>query len=434
MAIHTLPYPVDEAQLFAALSRQWPDAVWLDGNAPASRYSILAADPRERLHAGPADALPRLRAALDRGEPGHGPAPFAGGVIGALSYDLGRHVRGLAPRPGAGPGLLAGRYDWAIVRDHVAQQSWLAGPAADAGLARRLRLLGEQGATPGTARMPSAIEADLDFEAYAAAFRRVRHYLREGDCYQANLARRLRARFEGDPLAAYLHLRRISPAPFAAYLGFPENAVLSVSPERFLRVRGGAVETRPIKGTRRREAEPAADAAVAAELRASAKDRAENLMIVDLLRNDLGQVCRTGSVRVPALFELETHPTVHHLVSTVTGELRGDCDAVGLLAATLPGGSVTGAPKRRAMEIIDELEPTPRGIYCGAIGYIGYDGAMDTSIAIRTAAVHEGMIEYRAGGGLVWDSDAEAEFAETEAKALAFRRLAAVLRNAAFRT
>ncbi len=371
MSIHTLPYPTDEAQLFAALSRQWPDAVWLDGNAPGSRYSILAADPRERIFASGAAALEHLRAALARGRPGHGPAPFAGGVIGAFSYDLGRCLRGLAPRAGSGPGLLAGRYDWAVVRDHVAQQSWLAGPAADAALAEWLRALSEQGGAPGAGWRRAPIEVDLPAEAYAAAFRRVRHYLREGDCYQVNLARRLWARFEGDPLAAYLHLRRISPAPFAAYLGFPENTVLSISPGRFLRVADGMVETRPIKGTRLRGADPAADAALAAELLASAKDRAENLMIVDLQRNDLGQVCRTGSVRVPALFDLETHPTVHHLVSTVTGELRGDSDAVDLLAASLPGGSVTGAPKRRAMEIIDELEPTPRGVYCGAIGYLG---------------------------------------------------------------
>jgi para-aminobenzoate synthetase component 1 len=423
MPIHTLPYPVDEAQLFTALARRWPDAVWLDGDAPGSRYSILAADPVERLHADAANAIGGLREALGRGRPGCGPPPFAGGVIGAFSYDLGRVLRGLAPRPGAGAALLAARYDWVVVRDHEARQSWLAGPAASSALARQLRTLAGQPGGAGPARVLGPVEADLDEARYAAAFERVRAYLRDGDCYQVNLARRLRARFEGDPLAAYLRLRRISPAPFAAFLGFAGHAMLSVSPERFMRVVDAAVETRPIKGTRRREARPEADAAAAAELRASAKDRAENLMIVDLLRNDLGQVCRIGSVRVPALFELESHPTVHHLVSTVTGMLREDCDAVDLLAASLPGGSVTGAPKRRAMEIIDELEPTPRGVYCGAIGYIGYDGAMDTSIAIRTATVAGGDIEYRAGGGLVWDSDVWEEFAETEAKALAFRRL-----------
>ncbi len=429
MAFHTLPYPMDEAQFFAALAYGRRDPVWLDGSAPGSRYSILAADPRERLAAAGEDAIARLRDALRPAPPPGGPPPFAGGAIGVFSYDLGRHLVGLPPRPGSAPEMLVGLYDWAVVIDHRERQCRLVGPAADRALAVELGPLTEAAGHATAACIQGPLLAEPGAGDYTRAFQRVRHYLREGDCYQVNLARCFSIAFEGDPLAAYRLLRGTSPAPFAAYLGFAEQADLCISPERFLRLRGTRVETRPIKGTRARESEASADAADAPGLLACAKDRAENVMIADLLRNDLGQVCRIGSVQVPQLCALESHPTVHHLVSTVTGELAPGRDALDLLAATLPGGSITGAPKRRAMQIIDELEATPRGVYCGAIGYLGYDGAMDTSIAIRTATVRDGRIEYRAGGGLVWDSVSADEFAETEAKAAAFRRLIDALRE-----
>jgi para-aminobenzoate synthetase component 1 len=254
---------------------------------------------------------------------------------------------------------------------------------------------------------------------YADAFARVQQYLQAGDCYQINLAQRFSAKAEGDALAAYLSLRRLNPAPFAACMRLPQLDILCASPERFLQVRKGQVETRPIKGTRPRLSDAAADARQIEDLRNHPKDRAENLMIVDLLRNDLGKNCVEGSVRVPGLFEVESFATVHHLVSTVVGTLAPGRDALDLLRGCFPGGSVTGAPKQRAMEIIEELEPHRRGVYCGAIGYVGFDGDMDTNIAIRTLVFNNGEIRCWAGGGLVADSQQAAEYQETWDKAQA---------------
>lgn len=434
MPVYPLPYPRDEAGFVTALAREFPDPVWLDSGAGFGRYSIIAADPRAvvtsrdgtlcyrdgtRERAPDNDALACLRELL-AGSDGDGPPPFAGGLIGYFGYDLGERWVGV-PRAtlASVPEMSVGVFDWAVVRDHAGATSWLAGPAAGPALARRLRELHEADVPGGSYRVGAA-SVDLDEAAYREAFRRVQRYIRDGDCYQVNLARCFRADFEGDALAAYRHLRRHSPAPYGAYLGLGEVDVLSLSPERFLTLRDGQVETRPIKGTRARGADAATDAALRGALADSAKDRAENVMIVDLLRNDLGRVCRPGSVRVPELFAIESYATVHHLVSTVNGELAPGCSALDLLYAGLPGGSITGAPKRRAMEIIAELEPSRRGVYCGSVGYIGYDGAMDTSIAIRTAVRTGGHLEYRAGGGVVWDSGWETEFAETASKARAF--------------
>jgi para-aminobenzoate synthetase component 1 len=254
-------------------------------------------------------------------------------------------------------------------------------------------------------------------EAYRQAFERIQHYIQEGDCYQVNLAQRFATEASGDAWLAYRRLRQINPAPFSAYLNLPYAQILSSSPERFLEVRGGRVETRPIKGTRPRLRDPQADIAQAAELGASAKDRAENLMIVDLLRNDLGKVCIPGSVETTRLFQVESFVNVHHLVSTVTGELAPGLDALDLLRAAFPGGSISGAPKLRAMEIIEELEPNRRGVYCGSVGYIGYNGDMDTNIAIRTVVVANNQARFWAGGGIVADSEWRSEYQECLDKA-----------------
>jgi para-aminobenzoate synthetase component 1 len=247
----------------------------------------------------------------------------------------------------------------------------------------------------------------------------VREYIVAGDIFQANLSQRFQGSLPEAPFDLYRRLRRRNPAPFAAYLAFGDLAVLSASPERFLRLdqERRLVETRPIKGTRPRGLGPMHDAALGRALAESEKDRAENVMIVDLLRNDLSRVCRPGTVRVPELFALEHHPTVHHLVSTVVGELEPGADAFDLIRAAFPGGSITGAPKVRAMEIIAELEPTQRGVYCGSIGYISATGAMDTSIVIRTYLALEGQVYFQAGGGIVADSDPELEYRETLDKA-----------------
>jgi para-aminobenzoate synthetase component 1 len=263
---------------------------------------------------------------------------------------------------------------------------------------------------------------NLGPDAYRRAFARVAAYIRDGDCYQVNLARRFAAPVAGHPWTLYRRLRRHNPGAHSAYVAFPGGAVLSSSPERFLRLRDGVAETRPIKGTAPRGATPEEDARLAAGLAASAKDRAENVMIVDLLRNDLGRTCLPGSIHVPELFAVERYAAVHHLVSTVRGTLAPGEDALSLLRGCFPGGSITGAPKVRAMEIIEELEPHRRGVYCGAIGYLGVDGAMDTNIAIRTLVVSGGSVRFWSGGGIVADSDPQAELAETEHKAAALRR------------
>jgi para-aminobenzoate synthetase component 1 len=249
---------------------------------------------------------------------------------------------------------------------------------------------------------------------------RVRDYIIAGDIFQANLSQRFEAPLEEDPWRLYRRLREVNPAPFAAYLEFDGVAVASASPERFLLLdTAGQVETRPIKGTRPRGVSPEHDAALSRALHDSGKDRAENLMIVDLLRNDLSRTCAPGTVRVPELFALEGFRTVHHLVSTVTGTLAPGHEATDLLATTFPGGSITGAPKVRAMEIIAELEPSRRGIYCGSIGYLSVTGAMDTSIVIRTFVCLAGRAFFSAGGGIVADSDPAQEYEETLDKARA---------------
>jgi para-aminobenzoate synthetase component 1 len=263
-----------------------------------------------------------------------------------------------------------------------------------------------------------ALRSSFTHRGYLDAVARVREYIVAGDIFQANLSQRFEAPLPDSPWAFYRRLRTRNAAPFAAYLDFPEATVLSASPERFLRVdAAGCVETRPIKGTRPRGHGPEHDAALGQALVESAKDRAENLMIVDLMRNDLSRVCAPGTVRVPELFALERYATVHHLVSTVVGELTPGADALTLLRAAFPGGSITGAPKVRAMEIIAELEPSQRGVYCGAVGYCSVTGELDTSIAIRTAVALDDHVYFSAGGGIVADSDPEQEYRETLDKA-----------------
>jgi para-aminobenzoate synthetase component 1 len=270
-------------------------------------------------------------------------------------------------------------------------------------------------------KINSALQSNMDYTQYGTAFNRVKQYIHEGDCYQVNLAQRFSAQASGDAWSAYLALRNISPAPFMSYLNLDDGhsslQVLSASPERFLQVHGKHVETRPIKGTRPRSDNADEDASNANDLQNSPKDRAENLMIVDLLRNDISKVCETGSVRADKLFALESFANVHHLVSTVTGKLAEEQTAIDLLRACFPGGSITGAPKLRSMEIIEELEPNCRGLYCGSIGYIGFDGNMDTNIAIRTAVYSHDEIRFYAGGGVVADSELDKEYRETLDKA-----------------
>ncbi|WP_371226570.1 aminodeoxychorismate synthase component I [Pseudomonas sp. QE6] len=431
--IHPLPYQEDPGDRFALIHRA-PGAVLLDAGRPFAtrgRYDLLSAWPLAEL-APTADEsakhfFARVRSALQSlGEarlPDERKLPFVGGIIGYLSYDFGRRIERLAA-PALDdldlPDARLGLYAWALLTDHQERTSQLVfHPALAASERERLIALFESDAHAGTLppfRLGSPFRPDLPREQYRDALDQVHRYILDGDCYQVNYTQRFRAPCSGSPWLAYRALREACPTPFAGYLELPEGAVLSLSPERFIQLHGRQVETRPIKGTRPRGMTPEADQANAETLLASEKDRAENLMIVDLLRNDLGRSCRPGSVRVPELFALETYPNVHHLVSSVTGELADGKDALDLLEGSFPGGSITGAPKVRAMQIIDELEPTRRSIYCGSLLYLDVRGEMDSSIAIRTLLVKDDQVSCWGGGGIVADSDWQEEYEESLTK------------------
>lgn len=355
--------------------------------------------------------------------------PFSGGAVGYFAYDLSRRIENLPVRTSddlAMPEMAVGIYDWAVVCDHQQQCCYFVSQG-DYANTHALISLFEQAAKVAPSDSPfvacGEVRANMSADEYRAGFSRIQHYLREGDCYQVNFAQRFSLAVSGSPWDGYRKLRRNNPAPFGAYLNTPFGQILSSSPERFLKLKDGQVETRPIKGTRPRSRDADEDRLMGEQLHQSSKDRAENLMIVDLLRNDLGKCCRPGSIRVPQLFGVEHYATVHHLVSVVTGELNPGDDALSLLRHCFPGGSITGAPKRRAMEIIEELEPQRRGVYCGSIGYLGYDGRMDCNIAIRTAVYQEGTLYFSAGGGIVIDSRCEMEYQETYDKASGILRM-----------
>jgi len=436
--VHPIAYHIDPTGYFSAI-RHAPGAVLLDSGRPGAdrgRFDILSAWPLETLVPAADESgacfLQRLRASLARLSeaelPQHVALPFAGGLIGYLAYDFGRLLEPVPTQaiddlnlPSAGLGL----YAWALISDHQQHTSQLVfHPTVDKTERQRLTGLFEQPSVSqpvdgqdNAFKLTTPFSADISADQYRHAIARIHAYIEAGDCYQVNFAQRFRADFSGDPWIAYQALRKACPTPFAGYLTLPGgDAVLSLSPERFVKVSQRQVETRPIKGTRPRGKDATEDAAFADELLASKKDRAENLMIVDLLRNDLGRTCRIGSVRVPELFSLETYPNVHHLVSAVTGELAEGRDPLDLIGGSFPGGSITGAPKIRSMQIIDELEPTRRALYCGSLMYLDVRGEMDSSIAIRSLLAKDGQIACWGGGGIVADSQWEAEYQETFTK------------------
>ncbi|NIE77834.1 aminodeoxychorismate synthase component I [Pantoea sp. Ap-967] len=431
--LHPLPYQPDPAAYFARL-RQAPGAILLDSARPGAvrgRFDLLSAWPVQQLQAGPDEQgrafLQRLREGLQQlGEaqlPAGTELPFAGGLIGYLSYDFGRRLEqlpSLAVDDLGLPDAQLGLYAWALATDHLLGTSQLVfHPSLGHDEQARLIALFEAADTApcGPFQLLAPMRGDLQPAQYQAAFDQVQRYIQAGDCYQINLTQRFRAPCQGDPWHAYQALRLACPTPFSGFQQLADGStLLSFSPERFIRVSQGQVETRPIKGTRPRSADPAEDARNAQELRHSAKDRSENLMIVDLLRNDLGRTCEIGSVRVPELFSLESYPNVHHLVSSITGQLAADKDALDLIGDSFPGGSITGAPKIRAMQIIDELEPTRRALYCGSLLYVDVRGEMDSSIAIRSLLVKDGQVSCWGGGAVVADSNWQAEYEESIAK------------------
>lgn len=462
-----LPGAPSPVGALAAL-RDLPYPLLLESAAPggeAGRYSFLAADPFmvltlrggalylatpqgvERLPGDPFLALQRLldehRSATIPGIP-----PFQGGAAGYFGYDLGGCIERIPAHRTDDlglPDLCVGFYDWVLGWDHASGRAYLVSTGMGAPPAERARRAAGRAATAGAwlrgdrdergwnlpgwsgAGEPTAdthpvpglpgVRSTFSRAAYLSTAARVREYILAGDIFQANLSQRLEAPYAGEPFELYRSLRERSPAPYAGYLDVGGAALVCSSPELFLRLRHREVETRPIKGTAPRADEEAEDARRARALAASEKDRSENVMIVDLLRNDLSRVCTDESVLVPRLCEVESHGSVHHLVSTVTGRLREGLHACDLLRAAFPGGSITGAPKIRAMEIIAELEPTRRGPYTGALGYIGFDGTMETNIVIRTFVVKDGTAHFQVGGGIVADSVPEREYQETLDKA-----------------
>lgn len=444
--LQALPYARDTTTRLAGLADH-PWFMFLDSCCHAEgsrgRYDIVVCDPVSVLCTRGTittitdstgvrqcedDPFALVSGAIAALGPVRCPLPFAGGAVGYFGYDLGRRLEQLpeiAARDIDIPDMAIGIYAHAIVVDHAQGEAWLVShPRAQGTPGRLLRAwLSQPAVTPaafGTRfEVTSQVRPEIDYSRYGAAWARIKAYLRAGDVYQVNLTQRFSADVRGAPWDAYLRLRTLNPAPFSAFVALEEGAVLSSSPERFIRLADEVVETRPIKGTRPRSANAVEDARLAAELAESAKDRAENVMIVDLLRNDLGKVCVTGSVEVPKLFAIETYARVHHLVSTVTGRLRPGIDGAALLRACFPGGSITGAPKIRAMEIIEELEPQRRSVYCGAIGYLSAHGQMDTNIAIRTLVQHAERLYCWAGGGIVMDSGLESEYQESFTKAAA---------------
>jgi para-aminobenzoate synthetase component 1 len=433
--------PLDAAESLLGL----PGLTLLESARPGrrSRWSYLMADPLLVLEAAPdgPDPFAEARRQLARLAPGHldhhAAPPFTGGLAGYLAYDLGRRLErlpSLAAVDQALPELRLALHDVVVAWDRAAGTAWLVGRAVD-GDVERLRRRREElldrlldrplGPAPQAADAPpppdppQLFESNLDRVAFEAMVERVRDEIARGEIYQANVARRLSAPFRGEAWPVYRRLRTGDPVTHAAYLDLGQGrALLSASPEPFLSVRpDGHVDTDPIKGTRPRGATPEADRVLARELLASAKDRAENVMIVDVLRNDLGRVCVPGSVRVPRLCRLERTGAVQHLVSTVTGQLEAGRDAFDLLAASFPGGSITGAPKIRAMEVIESLEPVRRGPYTGAALWLGADGAMGSSILIRTLVADGERLTLHVGGGMTWRSDPTEEWDETRAKA-----------------
>ncbi|WP_408606943.1 aminodeoxychorismate synthase component I [Geosporobacter subterraneus] len=351
--------------------------------------------------------------------------PFVGGLVGYLSYDLCHHIERL-PRRAIDdidiPDCYFGVYDGIIIIDHRQNTVYIAALGIKTPADQRVQTIEDEiakaeqrGVSIEVKMNPREVDfkANMTKEVYLEAIEKVRKYIRAGDIYQANFTQRFECNLEDSPYELYGKLRTINPAPFASLLDFGDVAIVSSSPERFIQIKNRIMETRPIKGTRPRGKTPEEDMQNRQDLLTSEKDQAELLMIVDLERNDLGRVSKTGTVKVTELFHLEEYATVYHLVSTIVGEMKEECDVVDCISATFPGGSITGAPKIRAMEIIDELEPTQRNIYTGSIGYIGFNGDTDLNIVIRTIVCKNGKAYFQVGGGIVWDSDAEMEYEET---------------------
>lgn len=441
--IENIPYQPDTADYFLRLF-DLPQVAWLDSGRPLNelgRFDIISALPNALLTTtgsethitteqgttcnsdNPFDLVDDYLQGFRSSSPES--IPFNGGALGYFAYTLGNWLEKLpktAQRDIDLPDMHVGIYSWSLIQDHERRQSCLVFlPQCPDRLKKEVRSrINDKAATNiGLSSFKiKELQSQIDVKTYTDAIDKIQHYIRAGDCYQVNFAQRFSSEYQGSPVAAYLRLRQVLPSPYSAFLSLDRGAILSHSPERFLTVNGRSVETKPIKGTRPRFKDPLEDKRSAQELLNSSKDRAENLMIVDLLRNDLSKNCDLNSVNVPHLFALESFPNVHHLVSTVHGSLKAKSSLMELFKGCFPGGSITGAPKVRAMQIIDELEPSARSVYCGSVGYFSANGNMDTNIAIRTLACDNTnhKIHCWGGGGIVADSDADEEYQESLTK------------------
>ena len=404
------------------------------------RYSFISSNPFKTLKYknSSENPLDSLREELNKYKTVNNThLPFVGGAVGYLSYDIGNYIEKL-PRTAIDDmnvyDLYFGLYDHAIVIDHLEEKTYIATPDLDIEkeklIMERLELKILEADKNGVDSIcyeekevePIKLKSNFTKNEFEKSVQRVKDYIRSGDIYQANLTQRFSGKTTLSSYELYRDLRRISPAPFGAYLNFDDFNILSNSPERFIKCIDRQIETRPIKGTRPRGRTEEEDLRLQEELINSEKDRAELLMIVDLERNDIGRISKIGSVKVPELFVIEPYANVNHLVSTVVGTLKDGKDAVDVIKATFPGGSITGAPKIRSMEIIDELEPTQRNVYTGSIGYIGFNGDMDLNIAIRTIVKKEDEVYFQVGGGMTWGSNPKDEYQETLDKAKSIMR------------
>jgi para-aminobenzoate synthetase component 1 len=441
-----LSYNRESSELFATI-RHRPSAVLLQSAATsAGRYDIISANPtlivtattektllirgdvQEIIHSDPIDFLiAQLPSTLPPS-----PYPFIGGILGYWSYDWGiqlHQVKRHIPAHHSLPLLHLGLYDWAIIVDHQTQTSTYVSYNLEKDHASFLEDLLTTPAIPVESipfQLQSSWQSNIDYNEYQQQFLHIKEHLHAGNCYQVNFSQRFFADYTGDPWQAYQRLMATCSATFCAYLNCDNHHILSLSPERLLKVYSDkSVEAKPIKGTRPRGKSTEEDQQLALELQLSTKDRAENVMIVDMLRNDLGRLCVTGSISVPHLCNLESYHNVHHLVSSIQGQLSESCHPLHLLKSIFPGASITGAPKKRVIEIIEELETHQRHIYCGSIGYYSVDGQLDSNICIRTALCYDGHIEIAGGGGIVLDSDVAEEYAEIQTKISAMLKILA---------
>ena len=397
------------------------------------RYSIIASNPFEVVkYSNDPECIDKFRTIMNKysfasNNDTKSLLPFNGGAVGYLSYDLGRYIEKIENKTIVDmevPDLYFGLYDWAYVVDHKERKLYLVSADLDKDREEKLIIQKEElilNHTP-TKKLSSVdeevqLKSNFTKQEYIDSIEKVRQYIRSGDIYQANLTQRFEGKTKRSAFDIYSELREVGPTIFGGLLNFEDVQVISNSPERFIKVENRKIQTRPIKGTRPRGDNPEQDEFFKTELSNSEKDKAELLMIVDLERNDLGRVSEIGSVKVPELFKIEAYANVYHLVATIESEIDKDKDIYEVIKATFPGGSITGAPKIRAMEVIEELEPTRRNVYTGSIGYIGFDGLADLNIAIRTIVKKDDRITFQVGGGITWDSNPEDEYMETLHKA-----------------